>query len=353
MRLRLEPWSPAYDTAAIDMAGVEDGKAQDLNLQAELERWQPVQTTQGGLAARRLFFIDGTRRTEAKLVGEWNEGSVVRHAPGLLGAYGVGVAEVDASRTPSACRVLRAAVFRSIIVGGGITPEPLRIRGQGSRLGDLHYLGESIADDTDRDGALERRLHNLMREAEHRIATETVRPGELLVVDGPLGFQPLKNAVGYVKTLHNLMVPPFEQRILFALQRGQRTPVFLIGGRLDRYSWFLRLSDGVGWHQGLSGVVRLEVHASNGFDFARAVADWSCLELPRFAAKGFRDPRAPQQLMPVAFLEAELGRRMGDGSIVRRRIQLHLRDLYALEDQDDLGLEPPASELREAVSELN
>jgi uncharacterized protein len=47
--------------------------------------------------------------------------------------------------------------------------------------------------------------------------------------------------------------------------------------------------------------------------------------LPKYAAKGFRDPRAPQQLMPIAFLESELGRRMGDLAIIRRRIQAFLR----------------------------
>ena len=47
--------------------------------------------------------------------------------------------------------------------------------------------------------------------------------------------------------------------------------------------------------------------------------------LPKYAARGFRDPRAPQQLMPIAFLESELGRRMGDLAIIRRRIQAYLR----------------------------
>jgi hypothetical protein len=354
MRLRLEPWSPAYDTSSIDMGGHEAGASfDDLNLQAELERWQPVQTARSELEFRRLLFVDGTRRMEAKAVDEWNEGSITHRAPCLLGAYAVGIAEVDAQRTQGACRVLRAPVFRTLIVGAARTGEVLRIPGQGSRMGDLNYLPETIPDEDDRENALEQRLQSLMRAAERRLAHETARPEDLLVVDGPLEFEPLKGAVGYVKTLHNLMVPPHEQRILFSLQRGQRTPVFLIGGRLDRYSWFLRLDHGVGWHQGLSGVVRLEVHAHNGIEWARAVADWSCQELPRFAAKGFRDPRAPQQLMPVAFLESELARRMGDRNIVRRRIQLYLRDRYALEEQDQLEFVTPEGEPREAVSELN
>jgi hypothetical protein len=207
----------------------------------------------------------------------------------------------------------------------------VRIPATGSRLGELNYRCETIPDADDRDNALEQKLQSLMRESEARIAAAAGAEDALLITDGPVPrgvVEGLTGAVGYVKTLHNLMLPPREQRTLYALLKGQRTPVFRAGGPVPRFSWFLRLENPPAWHQGLAGIVRLEVHAQNGLSWALAVADWTCANLPRYAAKAYRDPRAPQQLMPVAFLESELGRRMGDIGIVRRRLQMHLQGLY-------------------------
>lgn len=58
----------------------------------------------------------------------------------------------------------------------------------------------------------------------------------------------------------------------------------------------------------------------DGVPRARAieVADLTAAVLPPYAPAAYRDPRAPQNLMPVGQLERELRRRLGDPDLLRR-----------------------------------
>jgi hypothetical protein len=70
----------------------------------------------------------------------------------------------------------------------------------------------------------------------------------------------------------------------------------------------------------LTGLVRLEVSEVVGVDAARALADASAALLPAFVPTRGRDPRAPQNLLPIGALEARLRRRLGDTRLIRRRV---------------------------------
>ena len=76
-------------------------------------------------------------------------------------------------------------------------------------------------------------------------------------------------------------------------------PLFAIGE--DRLSWYQRLP-GAGC-DGWAGILRGELPAAIGVAEARRLADRAAAELPRFAGRPHRDPRAPQSLAPVAGLE--------------------------------------------------
>ena len=76
----------------------------------------------------------------------------------------------------------------------------------------------------------------------------------------------------------------------------------------------------------LTGIIRLEVRAVVGLETARHLANTSAALLVRFASLAMRDPRAPQNLIPVGALEAELRRRMGDPLIVRRAIEKRISE---------------------------
>ncbi len=358
MRLRFEPWPPEYDTSLHDELGVTGDSAPfgDTNYAVELEQWRPVQTKLLSISFERLYFIDGRRRSEGRVFAEWETAGIKRSLPGLLGTYAVGLAEIETERQTS-CRIAEAAVERVLILAHE-GAKALHIPASESRLGELVYRPAWVdlkpaseeGNETQTDKAqannstndtLELQLQALMRQAERRLASRKRFGNNLLIVDGTLpsdAKDPFDASLGYVKTIHNLRLPPEEQRTLFELQFAQRSPVFEIGGRLPRFSWYLRLDTPVDWYHSLSGIVRLEVYhnpeTGRNLDWASRIADWSCTTLPRLAAKSYRDPRAPQQLMPVAALERELGRRMGDRGIVRRRIQRHLHEQHYTDDEE-------------------
>jgi hypothetical protein len=71
----------------------------------------------------------------------------------------------------------------------------------------------------------------------------------------------------------------------------------------------------------LAGIARLEVSEIVGVEAARQLADASTAILPRFVPSRWRDPRSPQNLLPIGALETALRRQMGDGRLVRRHIE--------------------------------
>ena len=76
----------------------------------------------------------------------------------------------------------------------------------------------------------------------------------------------------------------------------------------------------------LHGVVRLEAPSGPGLEAARELADLSARELPRFASDPARDPRAPQNLLPIGALETRLKHRLGDHAVIRRAIEARLHE---------------------------
>jgi hypothetical protein len=173
--------------------------------------------------------------------------------------------------------------------------------------------------------ALQRRLG----EAEVRtaIAARAAMPehgvppdGDLLVVDGPLrGRQHLPRTLGYIKSHRSTYLPPELNALVGALSPRQRTPVFLMGTSWDRHTWYLRLpgASGAPW----AGVVRIECSADLPVPDVIALAGLSQLCLGRFASAAYKDARAPQNLYPIAGLERELRRRLGDPRLLYRALR--------------------------------
>ena len=52
-----------------------------------------------------------------------------------------------------------------------------------------------------------------------------------------------------------------------------------------------------------------------------ALADLTSRLLPRFASTPHKDPRAPQNLVPIGGLERELRRRLGDQQLLSRSLR--------------------------------
>jgi hypothetical protein len=86
----------------------------------------------------------------------------------------------------------------------------------------------------------------------------------------------------------------------------------------------VRIARGRPIESSLTGIARLEAKAARGLGEARALADLSAREMPRFASDAIRDPRAPQNLFPIGGLEARLKHLLGDAAVVRRAVEAQL-----------------------------
>jgi hypothetical protein len=170
-------------------------------------------------------------------------------------------------------------------------------------------------------------LGNMRRDAETSLGQVMVDRGyPLVVMDGRLRFQPTRRSmvVGLAKTLHTLYLGPPQSDILGELPAGSRTPVFAIQYDTPVYSWYIRLAERRPIDHLLAGVVRLETMAGIGLEAAARLADLTALHLPSFASSPAWDPRAPQNLYPVAALENHLRHLLGDHEWIRRAIEGYL-----------------------------
>jgi hypothetical protein len=161
-----------------------------------------------------------------------------------------------------------------------------------------------------------------MRKAEATLSEELAQAGTFVVADGPINDLSATEKVGYVKTHRAPYLSPVRMPVIGRLGTGERTPLFLIGagGAYPRYSWYFRLADIPGGHS-WTGVVRGEVSSHLPLDTAVRMADRTTALLPVVASEPHIDPRAPQNLVPIAALERELRRRLGDPGFVYRALR--------------------------------
>lgn len=310
--VRLDPWQVDYG-AELQLdegedAGQDDGVALDVELPPE--EWRPI-SPKGTTAPAQLIFVDGVRRIEARLIIRRQE----RVCHGGFGSHAVGAVAVAARAASTAA----SRVGRLLVIGSGKSIDsPITV------TCGLTYLPVSTAD-TDPDGPL-RAIQEHMRIEEERLGRELAdTEGTLVVADGPLTFQEASRGavLGYIKRIFKLYVPREHLDLLARLRAGERTPVFAIRSsrRFVRFSWFVRLAMPQVGDSELAGIARLEVSETVGADVARRLANASTAILPRFVRGRWRDPRSPQNLLPIGALEASLRRHMGDGRLIRRHIE--------------------------------
>lgn len=315
--VRLDPWDVDYGSEIPVDGGASSAAADRVDLGVEVTGpFSPI-VPRPIDPPEEIVFVDGVRRADARvLVTRATDDSANGMIHGLFATFATGSTVVSSN---GRARWGEASVRRVLAVGGGIPLPPMRVEER------MTFEAVSVSD-VDPDAPL-RALQADMRASEARVARSAMKESALVIVDGPLTFDTPDGGqtVGFVKRIHELYIGA-EARVLTLLSVGERTPLFALrsSNRFARYSWFLRLGRPFRGESPMTGLVRMEVAERVGLEEAQRLADLTARCLPRLAPSRGRDPRSPQNLMPIGALENHLRRLLGDRRLVRRHIQTFL-----------------------------
>lgn len=316
MRYHVDAWYPGYGTSA-EGGGVEPGEAGptvessaqvDPGVELAPARWRALDAPPGVRPPDVVLLVDGVRRIDA---GLWTDEGGGESYPALAASYAAGVVRCDLRRGAAELMVRR--LDRGLFTASPQAPDLVA----GSVRYRVHRVG---ATDVARLGAT---VQGPLTELEVAVSVEarqaSAADADLLVVDGPLRRRrQLAHTVGYVKTQQGRYLPGPLAAVVTSLAPGQRCPVFRVGTAWGGYSWYLRLPGprGAPW----AGIARVECSPELTPQQAVELADLSLVTLPRFASSSYKDPRAPQNLVPIAGLERRLRGLLGDARLLHRTL---------------------------------
>ena len=351
MRFSVDGWDPSYG-ASLEVEGQLEESTATIETDVELPAgsWRPIDPDDRGPLPEALLFVDGVRRVEAQV---WIEGDAAGADPvtgevqpgeptaALCASYAAGVVCCCAAGAHLVVAELRRGLF-------SVAPHARDILTRAGGYKSHHVLLKKTSTPvmTALSQSLQLRLAQVEVEASDAArgtidAVSAVTAGrgtgprgrgrppaghttggtsDLLIVDGPLrNRQHLPRALGYIKSHHATYLPPELNAVVGRLAPGQRAPAFRMGTSWDRHSWYLRLPGPAGapW----SGVVRIECAAALPVPDVIKLAGLSQRCLGRFASAPYKDSRAPQNLYPIAGLERELRRRLGDPQLLYRALR--------------------------------
>jgi hypothetical protein len=311
-RMFVDAWDPGYGSS---FEGDADGPSSassaqvDTDVEVPAAQWAPIDVSPGFRCPDVVFLVDGVRRNDA---GLWTAEEDGTSYAGLAASYAAGVVRCDLAR--GVAELVGARVGRGLFTAspsaadlqaGSVRYEVHRVSG----TGEASKLPASVQGPLT---ALEIDISSAARDG----GTDGT---DLLVVDGPLrNRRHLQRTIGYVKTQQKQYLPAALTAVVTALRPAQRTPVFHLGTVWGGWSWYLRLPGGTGapW----SGIVRVECSPDLTPDQAIELAGISGATLPRFASSSYKDPRAPQNLVPIAGLERRLRGLLGDSRVLHRAL---------------------------------
>lgn len=302
MRFAVEAWAPDYGAAVGDGGLAASEEPVDPTVEVAPADWAPRRPRAQTVPPSVLLFVDGVQRIDARVWVTTDDGDVHQ---GVCASYAAGVVRCD-----GVAKVVTAEVRRALFCpANGV-----------DALDTRHGRFAPVATSSDEMERLSLALHQKMGDLEVEVARATAVPGDLVVVDGPLRqHKLLPGALGYIKSQARSYGPAVIAATVARLGAGERTPIFALGERWQRYSWYLRLP-GERAHDWAS-VVRCEATTDLPRDHVIVLADEVCAALPRFASVPHKDPRAPQNLFPIAGLERQLRHRLGDRALLFRSLK--------------------------------
>ena len=349
MRFSIDAWDVSYGTALAD----EDLPASAARVETDVEtpagQWAPIPARSDVPDPSTLLFVDGVRRIDARV---WIDDSP---APGADAAAAPPAAGIAATASMAVCASYAAGVvcccgqprrrkahLLAPRIDRGLFTTAAHATDIQTRAGIYrawHTVGkDTVPVTTTLSNALQDALAKaeettavaaraaLTPAAEHADSPPRRQDGgddDLLVIDGPLrNLAHLPRTVGLIKTHRTGYLAPELNQIVAALTAGQRTPVFLMGTTWERHAWYLRLPStpdvpGAPW----AGVVRCEAATNLSRTQLTALANLSQKVLCRYASVAYKDPRAPQNLVPIGGLENALRHRLGDTRLLYRALR--------------------------------
>ncbi|GAB6065189.1 DNA double-strand break repair nuclease NurA [Aquifex pyrophilus] len=301
------------------------------DVKVETDKWGPIK---GGIPEEfnekslNIAFVDGVRRTENVVyIEDTSQPVVVEGAFVSLGAgalvlnYGR-INELESSLKE--CTIKRYFLLREKVEIG--SPK-IRFSSQG---GVIEFEVETA------NKELSPYVNELMAAMELEVARKVYegKMADLIITDGTLHYiAKIRNYpfVGYIKKHKRIYVYPEHVEVLRKMKVGERTPIILIHSQptmngnntsnLDKFTWYVKLSEG----EGITSLARLEVPAEIGIDKAIKLADLTAYLIPKFSSREFNERRAPQNLIPIKYLETFLRHRLGSQSLIRRLIAQYMK----------------------------
>jgi hypothetical protein len=311
VKFAVDPWDPSYG-ASLDTELGKSAAQVALDVELPAAEWQPIDPDPAAVPPDAVLFVDGVRRVDAQL---WVEDGSPEASPALCASYAAGV--VCCCRDGGA-HLLTADVRRGLFTTADSADDVRTVAGTYRATRTAPH--PDVAPAQLLSLAVQRELADTELAASAAARSGHGVADDLLVVDGPLrGRQHLPRVIGFVKSHRSDYLPPQLGGMVAALRTGQRTPVFGLGSSWERHTWYLRLPcrPGSPW----AGVVRVECSADLPAAEAVTLAARSQVTLPRFASAEYKDSRAPQNLYPIAGLERELRRRLGEPNLLYRALR--------------------------------
>ena len=316
LNLSISSWDPAYGSA-VDFREFHESDQQSIDDSVELNarNWEPVH---GNIinAPRDILFVDGIQRIEARLEIYPPEFTVPQSA--LWAATGAGA--VCWNRRERKSQFLNLVHRRVVVLPRGIEIAHIeRLKRADVDFEICHARGTEFSD-------LQNEVHAQMAQLESEIVRATADfSSNMVIADGRIGSKHPPGTLGYVKSHERRYLSGRPAETVPNLDIEQRTPLFLIDGQYPRYSWYIRVGyvpKGNRWQ----GIARLEVSAQVELEHAMELADISAGVIPIAAPPLYMDPRAPQNLVPIAALERELRRGLGNPELLSRKLKVALHE---------------------------
>jgi hypothetical protein len=311
----VDAWDPSYGASfeggEADGPGSPSSAQVDTDVEVPAAEWAPIDVPRGIRCPDVVLLVDGVRRNDA---GLWTAEEDGNSYAGLAASYAAGVVRCDLRN--GVAELAGARVARGLFTASPTAGDVLA----GSVRYEIHRVS-GTGEASKLPAAVQAPLTALEIEVSAAARDHGSDGADLLVVDGPLrNRRQLPRTIGYVKTQQKQYLSAALTQVVTALRAGQRTPVFHIGTVWGGWSWYLRLpgTSGAPW----SGIVRVECSPDLTIDQAVELAELSGATLPRFASSAYKDPRAPQNLVPIAGLERRLRGMLGDSRVLHRALTL-------------------------------